>query len=206
MSLLQKIYFNNKPIVLLISKNEVHNYPEFEILEGANQQNFDYAIKVLSRNESKGIVIFDTQKEKIEKELSWAFYPLHSAGGVVKNENEEVLMIFRQRKWDLPKGKQDEGETIEQCAVREVCEETGLKNVVLKNKICTTMHLYPMNQKMILKHTAWYNMTASASEKLFAQAEENIEQVAWVKASEIPQLLQQSFETIHSVLHEAKIL
>ena len=65
-----------------------------------------------------------------------------AAGGLVWNEKNELLMIFRQGKWDLPKGKLDDGETIEECAVREVVEETGLKEVKLGGFIGITQHEY----------------------------------------------------------------
>lgn len=206
MSFLQKIYYNNKPLILAegaIIKKEFENYI---CLNGANAHHFSEAIRLLDRMDTKGVVIMDSSREQLEKELLWAFYPLHSGGGVVLNESGDVLMIFRRGKWDLPKGKQDEGEDIEQCAVREVCEETGLKHVQLKHKICNTLHIYPMNNKLILKHTAWYMMQGSAKEQLLPQQEENIEHVMWVKPSEIPQLLQNSFETITDLLVEAKIL
>jgi ADP-ribose pyrophosphatase YjhB (NUDIX family) len=48
-----------------------------------------------------------------------------AAGGLVENEHGEILLIYRKKHWDLPKGKLDAGETLEECAVREVEEETG---------------------------------------------------------------------------------
>lgn len=206
MSFIQKIYYNNKPLILSSEHLTGPRYEGYEILLGANAKNFDDALKMLDKQSCKGIIIVEPCRELLEKELLWAFYPLHSGGGVVLNENGDVLMIYRRGRWDLPKGKLDEGEGIEQCAIREVIEETGLKTVVIKSKICNTLHIYPMSGKMILKYTAWYMMQGTASDSLLPQAEENIEKAMWVKPSEIPHLLENSFETIGEVLMEAKIL
>lgn len=206
MSLIQKIYYSNKPLLLAASKLTEKKYEQYLQLEGANALHFEEAIKHLENKDSQGVVIIEPNREHLEKELLWAFYPLHSAGGIVLNELGEVLMIFRRGKWDLPKGKLDEGEDIEQCAIREVQEETGINNVSLESKICNTLHIYPMGNKLILKYTAWYLMKSSTKEPLMPQAEENIEQVIWVKPKDIAALLRNSFETIGDVLMEAKIL
>ncbi|MCC6186033.1 MAG: NUDIX domain-containing protein [Chitinophagaceae bacterium] len=206
MGFIQKIYYNNKPLVLASEQPTHTQYEGYELISGANAKNFDDALKMLDKHSCKGILIIEPDRELLEKELLWAFYPLHSGGGVVLNENGDVLMIFRRGRWDLPKGKLDEGEDIEQCAVREVIEETGLKTVTIKSKICNTLHIYPLSGKLILKYTAWYIMQGVAGEALLPQAEENIEKAMWVKPSEIPQLLENSFETIGDVLIEAKIL
>lgn len=206
MGFIQKIYYNNKPLILADSKEYLKKYSEYTHLSGASSAHFNEAIRLLERNDTKGVLIVDENKEHLEKELLWAFYPLHSGGGVVLNESGDVLMIFRRGKWDLPKGKLDEGEDIEQCSVREVIEETGLKTVQIKHKVCNTLHIYPMNSKLVLKYTAWYLMQGSSKEQLLPQKEESIEHVMWVKPSEIPALLINSFETINDVLKEAKIL
>jgi 8-oxo-dGTP pyrophosphatase MutT (NUDIX family) len=206
MSFIQKIYYNNKPLILANNEKSNKTFAEYSVLMGASANNFNEAIRLLDRKDTKGVLLIDESREQIEKELLWAFYPLHSGGGVVLNETGDVLMIFRRGRWDLPKGKLDEGEDIEQCAVREVIEETGLKTVEIKHKIGNTLHIYPMAGKLILKHTAWYLMQGSAKEPLLPQAEENIEKVMWVKPSGISCLLQNSFETIGDILTDAKIL
>lgn len=206
MGFIQKIYYNNKPLILATEQEYFKKYNEYVHLSGASAFHFKEAIRFLDRIDTKGVIIVDEDKELLEKELLWSFYPLHSGGGIVLNENGDVLMIFRRGKWDLPKGKLDEGEDIEQCSIREVQEETGLKTVSIKSKICNTLHIYPMNSKLILKYTAWYLMQGSSNEQLLPQKEENIEHVMWVKPSEIPALLTNSFETIGDVLTEAKIL
>lgn len=206
MSFFQKIYFSNKPLILASSKERLSQFPKYTSLTGANTANFHHALHLLEQAEIPGVILIEEDKAKLEKELLWSFYPMHSAGGVVINEKQEILMIYRRGKWDLPKGKLDEGETLEACALREVTEETGLSDLQLGEKICNSMHIYPMQQQYILKYTAWYRMQGSSAGSLQPQAEEMIEQVRWVPTQQIPQLIEQSFGTIADVLQEANIL
>lgn len=206
MSIYQKIYYNNKPLILAEDSADRSAFSGYRHLPGATGAHFAEAIKLLDSNSVQGVLITDPSRENLEKELLWAFYPIHSGGGVVLNEEGSVLMIFRRGKWDLPKGKQDEGEDIETCALREVREETGLRTVTLEKKICSTLHIYPLNQKLVLKYTSWYLMTGTLRESLLPQEEEKIEQAIWVKPTDIRPLLRYSFETIQDVLQEANIL
>jgi 8-oxo-dGTP pyrophosphatase MutT (NUDIX family) len=206
MSFTQKIYYNNKPMILGIAGDNKLTALGYPVLQGASGGNFKQALAMLERDENKGVIVVDSSREQLEKELLWAFYPIHSGGGVVRNEAGDVLMIFRRGKWDLPKGKQDEGEDIATCALREVCEETGLKNIRIEHKICNSLHIYSMNNQMVLKYTAWYLMSGSSADKLQPQQEENIEQATWVAPAQIEALLQNSFDTVRDVLREEGIL
>ena len=126
-----------------------------------------------------------------------------AAGGLVQNNEESFLLIFRRGFWDLPKGKLDAGELIPECAVREVMEETGLQTITLGPFICLTKHEYFDNwlQKEVIKETHWFAMTASALEQetLIPQTEEDIEKVEWVPVNKLPQYLLQTYPTIQTV-------
>lgn len=121
-----------------------------------------------------------------------------AAGGLVFNEQQELLMIFRRGKWDLPKGKLDEGELIEICAVREVEEETGLSNVVLGDLITKTYHEYfdKWIEEEVIKETWWYEMKVTNSPTLIPQVEEDIEKVVWANEKEVADFLKNSYPTI----------
>lgn len=67
------------------------------------------------------------------------FTPSKRPGGVVVNGCGEWLMIHRNGRWDLPKGHLECGERIEECAAREVCEETGVAAEVVR-PLCETLH------------------------------------------------------------------
>ena len=117
----------------------------------------------------------------------------------------EVLLIFRRGVWDLPKGKCDEGETIDACALREVSEETGLRKLKLGEKICDTYHVYSQNKQNLLKRTAWYKMKGTVKEEPVPQAEENIQEVRWVKDEDLPLIAFKSYEAIREVMQKAGV-
>ncbi len=127
-----------------------------------------------------------------------------AAGGLVLNERNELLMIYRLNKWDLPKGKLDDGETIEHCAVREVMEETGLNNVQLGAFIGKTQHEYydKYLHSDAIKESHWYLMKAIGEQSLTPQTEEDITEIAWVKPETIPQLLENSYGNIQYIIEQ----
>jgi len=125
-----------------------------------------------------------------------------AAGGLVVNEKNEMLFIFRRQHWDLPKGKLDEGETIEACAVREVQEETGLKKVELVSFLCKTYHEYfdKWIKEEVIKESWWYLMKSDSSEILIPQTEEDIEKIIWVTENAVGFYLNSSYPSIKEVV------
>jgi len=130
-----------------------------------------------------------------------------AAGGLVYNESNELLMIFRRGKWDLPKGKLDEGESIPDCAVREVQEETGLTEITLGEFMRITHHQYfdKWLNETVIKETHWYRMSASSNQPLIPQTEEDIESIRWVSKHELPVLLENSYDTIVEVVNMSEM-
>ena len=132
-----------------------------------------------------GICLLSDQPKKTYT-LFKEYYQLERAGGgLVFNPKGDILSIFRRGYWDLPKGKLDAGESIEQCAIREVREETGLRHVVMGDFLHTSYHSYIGRKgQRILKQTDWFFMFSTDTE-LYPQAEEDIEQSLWIMPSEL---------------------
>lgn len=128
------------------------------------------------------------------------FTPVEAAGGVVVNGCGEWLMIHRNGRWDLPKGHWEPGETIEECAVREVGEETGVRGVRIVRPLCETFHAYPMRGRWELKRTRWFEMRFDGACALSPQREEGIERVVWCPPSELDGRLRATFPTIRCVM------
>lgn len=131
---------------------------------------------------------------------------IHAGGGLVKNSEGNYLLIFRRGVWDLPKGKLEPGESIENCALREVQEETGLDGLILGSPICVTHHSYSLNGTRVIKHTHWFNMQYNGNGKLIPQTEEQIEEARWVKPSELEEKLSSTFPSIREVFANAGLL
>ena len=128
--------------------------------------------------------------------------PIIAAGGIVMNPNHEILWIYRRGFWDLPKGKLDPNETIENCAIREVMEETGINHLVLGKLILTTTHQYHdkyLNEE-VEKTTYWYQMSTDKLQAGIPQTEEDIEAVAWVKQADLAPYLAKTYDNIKKVM------
>ena len=129
-----------------------------------------------------------------------------AAGGLVLNEDGDLLMIFRRGRWDLPKGKLDDGEQIEDCAVREVKEETGLRKLNVKRFLGITYHKYfdtHINEE-VTKQTHWFEMRAKRRQELIPAREEDIEEIEWVQQKKIPEKLQNSYANIAEIIEKMK--
>ena len=129
-----------------------------------------------------------------------------AAGGLVTNQQNELLMIFRRGKWDLPKGKLDNGESIEACAVREVEEETGIRNIQLGAMIGITYHDYfdPWTKEDVCKESHWYAMRIFDDQKLIPQTEEDITEIKWVNETELKKCLENSYPSIIEIIAKWK--
>ncbi len=134
------------------------------------------------------------------------FHEIPAGGGLVRNKEGKYLLIYRHRLWDLPKGKQEPDEAIEDCALREVEEETGLHNLRLGERICITHHTYQVFGEKILKHTYWYRMFDDAEENILPQEEEDITGAKWVEKECLPDYLEGTYPSIVEVFVSAGLL
>ncbi len=140
-----------------------------------------HALEMLKSNEViRGLILITDDLPQLWHDFTTQFKKIEAAGGLVQNDRGESLMIFRNEKWDLPKGKLEKGETIEEGALREVEEECGVEDLRLGNHIVDTYHVYPYKGNEVLKRTYWYEMQSNQLE-FVPQEEEGITRVLWMK-------------------------
>ncbi|HEY0273691.1 MAG TPA: NUDIX domain-containing protein [Chitinophaga sp.] len=197
------IFINERPLILGDSIQgippEFLNAPLFTQPDGARVA---ATIHDLKTGKYAATVLIDAQVNDLLERVKSYFTVLVAGGGLVVNPEGEVLLMFRRGKWDLPKGKLDEGETIEQCAIREVAEETGLHNVSLLYKITETYHYYAQKNQPILKHTIWFKMQFTGTELTVPQIEEDILDIQWVKPANIGKYMQYAYQNIRTVFEQ----
>ena len=152
--------------------------------------------------ETRREIIKTTDVEKAWSDFSSNFRIIEAAGGVVRNEKGEILFIFRLGCWDLPKGKIEEGEEIEEAAIREVEEECGIENLTISKRLPDTYHTYELRGDQILKRTYWFEMNTSFEGVLTPQLEEDITKVCWVKPNEMDTYMENTYSSIEWLLHE----
>jgi 8-oxo-dGTP pyrophosphatase MutT (NUDIX family) len=129
-----------------------------------------------------------------------------AGGGLVKNEKGEILFMFRRGKWDLPKGKQDPGESLENCALREVEEETGVGSLTVQKFLLVTEHPYEEKGQFLLKETHWWLMTTNSQQPLVPQTEEDITELRWIGTSEMNMILLNTYPGIIEVLKTGGVI
>lgn len=189
-----KVFVNDKPIILTSSQKKVNNYP---VLILKNSVTAEIVHKLKNRN-IKGINLYTPDLENGWKYFLSTFHIVSAAGGLVLNPNKDILFIYRSNKWDLPKGRIEVGESIEETAVREVEEECGIYKLKLIKPLLTTYHVY-FQDGMKLKETFWFLMSSDYDEKLIPQLEEGITEVAFKNKVEVAKALQNTYKNIELV-------
>lgn len=198
------VYINDRPLVFLniYSKELPEDYSGFTIMneEGSS---IDDAIHLLEKEKVKGVVFMSEEVKESWKSFCSRFTLIEAAGGLVKNERNEYLFIFRLGKWDLPKGKAEYDETPEMTAVREVEEECGLTNLKIEKKLTKTFHTYHEKGKSILKKTHWFLMNVEGPQVLAPQTEEGITEVKWIAEDKIKEVvLGNTYASIRGIFSE----
>ncbi|MFS4494166.1 NUDIX hydrolase [Maribacter sp. 2308TA10-17] len=187
-----KVFVNERPLILTNKVSETANGKYFLLNGDAIQE----AIDALRKKKLKEAYIYHPNHEEILKKFTNKIPLEVAAGGVVTNKKGKVLFIYRNDKWDLPKGKLDKGESIEECALREVEEETGVKKLKIENFLQTTYHVFKRNGTYKLKEVHWYAMKTSYKGKLKGQKSEGIERVKWKGPKKIEKALKNSYINI----------
>jgi ADP-ribose pyrophosphatase YjhB (NUDIX family) len=199
-----KIYFNDKPLFLCDNVDETIepylHHDDAVFIDELDSHTVKSMIHEMEVDKVHAGVFFHTDLEALKKAFFKKFTLVKAAGGLILNEKKEILLIFRRGSWDLPKGKLDDGETLEQCAVREVEEETGATNVKLLSPLTITYHTYHEGARFILKESHWYNMSVSGAQKLTPQTEEDIQEIKWVTEDKLPEYMKKSFPSVADVL------
>jgi 8-oxo-dGTP pyrophosphatase MutT (NUDIX family) len=198
-----KIYVNEKPIILADKDNNrlQHKIDDgFLFFDGNTNVDFSKIVNDLKNGETKGVVILQKELNELKKSFFDSFEIIEAAGGIVLNELKELLFIYRNGKWDIPKGKLETGETVEYCAKREVEEETGVSNLNFKRKIGETYHIYTEKGKNILKVCYWFYFTCDGVHNIAAQEEEGITEVKWIATKDIKKPMENTYENIKNIL------
>lgn len=200
------IYFNNRKLSVCPLKENTNYNSNAVVYYNSNDLNTKQLPEFMESNQKINLLVLPVEENKIDcvfEKICSEFNQINAGGGLVRNLAGEYLLIFRNGKWDLPKGKQEAGEDIKVTAVREVEEECGIDSLELGNLLCVTHHTYRVNGEFMLKHTFWYNMEYKGDATLKPQTEENIEMCKWVKGEEIAELVKDTYPSIKRVFEVA---
>lgn len=198
-----KVYIHNH--VLLFADSVPKPSANFAALPAADFDFNDF-YKNLKKSQSKNFAVIGPEPRKLFKAFKKKVTIIKAGGGLVENAKGEFLFIFRNKKWDLPKGKIEKGEKLKITAVREVEEECGVKIVKRGKCLCKTYHVYELSGKIILKQTKWFKMFVKGKPKLVPQVEEGISDAVWTGTSGISEKITNTYPLILDVLEAEKLI
>ncbi len=159
------------------------------------------AARVLTRSELEADLCFNVADDlPLAEELFSVAPVVVAAGGFVLNPTGHLLMIHRRGFWDLPKGKIEKGETLEETAVREVEEECGISGLSIVSEPFETYHLYEERGVTSIKRSVWYEMRCDSDRTPHPQLEEDITQAIWADLELVDALKPQAYRSIQDVI------
>ncbi|MES2747116.1 MAG: NUDIX domain-containing protein [Bacteroidota bacterium] len=195
-----KVFVNDKPLFLT---NEIAKETDFQLFLLESVDIEQLIVKMFNNKILKAYLYYPDEKailKKVKEKI-----PVNKAGGgLVYNKKGEVLFIFRNGKWDLPKGGIEKGEEISETALREVEEETGVTGLVITKKLQKTYHIFKRNGRYKLKITHWFEMKTDFEGTPVGQVNEGIEKAVWLNPNDVKEALKSSFENIKLLFAEEK--
>jgi 8-oxo-dGTP pyrophosphatase MutT (NUDIX family) len=197
-----KVFVNDKPFFLT---NEIVKETDFQLflLESTD---ITKLVTNMFNNKIKKCYLYYPDEKIILRKLKEKIPVQRAGGGLVYNKKGEVLFIFRNGKWDLPKGGKEKREKMKLTAMREVEEETCVNGLVITKKLQKTYHIFKRNGIYKLKITQWYEMKTDFDGMPVGQLEEGIEKVAWLNPEQIAEALKNSYENIKLVFEEDQLV
>ena len=195
-----KVFINDKPLFFAQKKQQLDAVEKVEFYKYESSAEFYSKISRLQKN-MLICLISNRPKESI-KDFFKEYCFITAAGGVVQNNTNQLLFIYRNNVWDLPKGKIEKNEDEKTAAVREVEEECGLKGPIITDDLISTYHTYERNGRLYLKKTYWFVMSYAKEHSLVPQIEEGITKVKWVNTKKLKSYIENSYGTIQSVIAE----
>ncbi|MBK7309979.1 MAG: NUDIX domain-containing protein [Bacteroidia bacterium] len=195
------IYYDDKKISVGSDTGETAQNQVLVNYENGNSETLKVAIKdFLKQGNKKSLFVQTNSVSSVFEELKKGFYFIEAAGGLIQNK-DKYLFIKRLGKWDLPKGKLDKGETIQQAAIRECEEECAVTGLTILKQLPDTYHIYEYKTGHALKVSYWFHMETSSNKELKPQTEENIEEVRWLSVDEIKSIvLKNTYITIEKLV------
>lgn len=200
-----KVFFNDREIIIAPQLNITLNKPG-KIVDGiTSKEDVKNWFSPFAENHEKcNYLAVSSPENFFETIFKPAFNFVSAAGGVVCRE-EKLLFIFRNEKWDLPKGKTEKGEIPREAALREVAEECGISGHQIVKQLPSTFHIYksPYKEslgKWILKETSWFEMEYSGSENGIPQTEEHISEIRWLAKNDLTPVLENTYENLKQII------
>lgn len=193
---MQKIFVGNKPIVLTTKVESESDFKNYLI----DTVDINKVLHNLKKEKYKSIRLIGENQELLLKKFLSLLPNIVAGGGKVLNAEGKILFIFRNGKWDLPKGKAEHKETIDQTALREVEEETGIRGLTITKPLEITYHIFKRNNQYFIKKTYWFEMFSDYSGDLKPQIKEGITKVKWIGPKKLKKVKTNIYANIEALI------
>ena len=193
---MQKIYVGNKPIMLSTKVEKENNFKNLMI----DSIDIHEVLNLLKKKKYNSIRLIGSDSDELLDSFLKLLPNVVAGGGKVLNSSGRILFIYRNGKWDLPKGKAEPNETIDQTALREVKEETGIKELSITKPLQITYHIFKRNRKVLIKKTYWFEMYSSYSGNLKPQLKEGITKAKWIDPKKLKKVKKNIYANINQLL------
>ncbi|WP_299335905.1 NUDIX domain-containing protein [uncultured Psychroserpens sp.] len=191
-----QVFVNDKPIILTTVVEKEDGFKNYLL----SKVNIGKVIRELRSTPLKEVRLIAKKEDKLLSKFLKLLPNVIAGGGKVYNDKNEILFIYRNNKWDLPKGKIEGKETIEATAIREVEEETGVTGLKITKPLNTTYHIFKRNGKHKIKVTYWFEMKTTFNGKLYPQEKEGITNVEWLNTTQSLEALRNSYANIRALV------
>jgi len=201
-----KVFICDKPLIL--TSEEIQPDDSYTtVIPFSNTQSINQAITLLEQENStiKKVILKHPDTDLLHRNFFAHFNVIHAAGGLVRNELSQLLCIYRNNRWDLPKGKCEKGEEWQETALREVEEECGISGLQLSGKQVDSCHIYRIDGDTLLKITHWYPMLYNGNEQFKPQTEEGITDAQWFSKFEMKTFLNNTYASLKDLLTRTKM-
>ena len=197
-----RLFCNNK---MLVCRNFFEHFLDNGIdsnkLSSQLFENTLDKIKNWLENGEENLYIDDIDNDILAAVIKKIFRFAPAAGGVVII-NKSVVAIERNGKADLPKGHIEKNEQTDIAAMREVEEETAIKNLSIIKQLPSSHHCYLLNGQWTLKKTSWFLMKTDDDFKPKPQEEEGISKVYLINKDNVKDFLENTYPSIRLTLEE----
>ena len=193
-----KVFVNDIPIIVSTKEDIGENYTSFPL----KTVRLKKVIRKILKGKLHYVNLYHHDESKLLKFLFKKMKVVTAAGGMVKNKEEDILFIYRNNRWDLPKGKTEKKESIQDAAIREVEEETGVEGLQITKFITRTYHVFKRKGKLRLKETHWFEMYTEYDGELIPETKEGIKKAKWKNFEKSQKALKKSYANIKMLFPE----
>lgn len=198
------IYLADREIRFVKTNKESASAETIFVEKGQSWPFWNFFTAFLKEKPGKVMMLGAEDDKWLFRYVATFFEPVEVAGGLVLNDQKELLFIFRNDRWDLPKGHGDEGESMEQTAIREVMEETGVDGLTIKGQLPETYHVFEIrNDQYAIKKTWWFFMKTSSKNELVPQLKEKITRAEWIAMEKLPEVFENTYGSVKEVINNA---